>query len=65
MKITASVFYSFQICSREAWFYFHHINPAQDHELLDLGRITHESFYIRNRKEIFIDRLLKIDLIRN
>ncbi len=63
-RINATVFYAYQICPREAWFYFHHINPAQDHELLDLGRISHEFSYQRDRKEIFVDNLLKIDLVR-
>ncbi len=63
-RINATIFYAYQVCPREAWFYFHHINPAQDHELLDLGRISHEFSYKRDRKEIFVDNLLKIDLMK-
>jgi len=62
--INATIFYAYQICPREAWFYFHHIDPSQDHELLNLGRITHEFSYQRERKEIFVDNLLKIDLMK-
>ena len=62
--VNATIFYAYQVCPREAWLYFHHINPAQDHELLDLGRIVHEFSYKRDRKEIFVDNLLKIDLLR-
>ncbi len=62
--VNATVFYAYQVCPREAWFYFHHINPDQDHELLDLGRIIHKFSYQRDRREIFVDRLLKIDLLR-
>lgn len=29
-----------------------------------LGRLVHETSYLRDRKEIFVDRLLKIDLFR-
>ena len=64
MRITATVFYSFQICPREAWFYFHHIGSDRDHEYLALGRLVHETSYQRHRKEIFVDQLLKIDLFR-
>lgn len=62
--INATVFYAYQICKREAWFYYHHVNPAQEHELLLLGRLVHETSYQRARKEIFVDQLLKIDLLR-
>ncbi len=63
--INATIFYAYQICPREAWFYYHRINPDQDHELLDLGRITHEFSYRRERKEILVDNFLKIDLMKN
>jgi len=62
--INATTFYAYQICRREAWFYFHRLNPPQEHELLDLGRLVHESSYSRFRKEIFVDQLLKIDLFQ-
>lgn len=62
--INATVFYAYQICPREAWFYYHRLNPPQEHEFLDLGRLTHETSYRRSRKEIFVDQLLKIDLLR-
>jgi len=63
-RITATVFYAYQVCPREAWFYYHRINPAQGHELLDLGRLVHATSYRRERKEIFVDNLLKIDMVR-
>ncbi|MBC7343860.1 MAG: Dna2/Cas4 domain-containing protein, partial [Clostridia bacterium] len=62
--INATVFYAYQICKREAWLYYHHVNPAQEHELLLLGRLVHETSYQRARKEIIVDQLLKIDLLR-
>jgi len=64
-NINATVFYAYQICKREAWFYYHHVNPPQEHELLLLGRLVHETSYQRARKEIFVDQLLKIDLLRD
>jgi len=63
-RINATVFYAYQICKREAWFYYHRLNPPQEHPLLDLGRLVHETAYRRFRKEIFVDQLLKIDLFQ-
>ena len=52
-------------CPREAWLEYHGIISDQDHEFLALGRLVHEGSYQRARKEIFVDRLLKIDLFRD
>lgn len=65
MRITATVFYSYQICPREAWFYHRGISSDRENPYLVLGRLVHEASYNRYRKEIFVDRLLKIDLFRN
>jgi len=64
-NITATVFYSYQVCPREAWLYYHHIESSKEHPFLALGRLIHEISYKRERKELFIDNLLKIDLIQN
>ena len=64
-KISATVFYSFQICKREAWFYYHSVSSNRDHPLLSLGRFVHEDSYSRDRKEVFVDWLLKIDILRD
>jgi len=64
MKITATVFYSYQVCPREAWFYHHSISSDHKNPYLVLGRLIHETSYERERKEIFVDGVLKIDLIR-
>ncbi len=63
--INGTIFYAYQVCSREAWFYYHRLNPPQENELLLLGRLVHEGSYQRVRKEIFVDQLLKIDLFRD
>ena len=64
-KYNATIFYSYQICHREAWFYYHRLNPSQEHDLLIIGRLIHEDSYKRNKKEIMIDQLLKIDWLNN
>ena len=64
-NINATVFYSYQVCPREAWLYFHHIDSSKEHPFLSLVRLIHEISYQRERKELFVDNLLKIDLIHN
>ncbi len=61
--INAYIFQSYLTCPREAWLEYHSINAEQNHEFLMLGRLIHETTYKRDRKEIFIDQLLKIDLV--
>ena len=64
-RINGTIFYAYQICPREAWFYYHRLNPSQEYDLLLLGRLVHEGSYQRARKEIFVDQLLKVDLFRD
>lgn len=64
-RLNGTIFYAYQVCPREAWFYYHRLNPSQEHDLLLLGRLIHEGSYQRTRKEIFVDQLLKIDLFRD
>lgn len=63
-KINATIFQAYIVCPREAWFLFNSIPSNPEHSYLEIGRLIHETSYSRNRKEIFIDRLLKIDLIK-
>ncbi len=65
MKITGSLVEAFVFCPRQAWLMSRQIMGNQDHEFLVLGRLIHEDSYKRNKKEIFVDQLLKIDLLRN
>ncbi len=62
--ISAYIFQAYLTCPREAWLEYHSIGSDQDHEYLALGRLVHETAYRRFRKEIFVDQLLKIDLLR-
>jgi CRISPR-associated exonuclease Cas4 len=65
VRLNGTIFYAYQVCLREAWFYYHRLNLSQEHDLLLLGRLVHEGSYQRARKEIFVDQLLKIDLFRD
>ena len=63
--ITPYIFQSYLTCPREAWLQYHSILSDQDHEFLLIGRLVHQTSYRRDRKEIFVDQLLKIDLFRD
>lgn len=63
-KLSPYIFQAYLTCPREAWLEYHSIHSDQDHEYLALGRLIHEDTYQRDRKEIFIDQLLKVDLFR-
>ncbi|WP_457678418.1 CRISPR-associated protein Cas4 [Thermovibrio sp.] len=52
-------------CKREVWFISHGIEPPQDNEKITVGRLIHEEFFKRKKKEVFIDGKLKIDLLEN
>lgn len=61
----AYLVYSYIVCKREAWFYYHHIEPPSGNVMLELGKLIHLESYKRERKEILIDNFLKFDLVRN
>ena len=65
LRINGTIFYAYQVCPREAWFYAHRVNPPADHPLLELGRLVHEGAFGRDRKEIFVDNLIKVDILRD
>jgi len=62
--ISPFIFQAFLTCHREAWLEYHSILSDQEHEVLSIGRLIHETAYKRERKEIFVDQLLKIDLLK-
>ncbi len=65
VKINATVFYSYQVCPREAWFYYHQMSSNPDNPYIQIGRLIHETSYKRDKKEVLVDNLLKIDIVRD
>ncbi|WP_456455037.1 CRISPR-associated protein Cas4 [Thermovibrio sp.] len=53
----------YYICKREVWLIAHGIEPPQDNELISIGRLIHESFYKKFKKELFVDGKIKIDIV--
>jgi len=63
-NISPYIIQAYLTCPREAWLEYHAISSDQDHEYLALGRLIHEVSYQRDRKEIYVDQLIKVDLLR-
>lgn len=61
-SITATQLNYYFVCFRKLWLFSHQINMEQNSELVELGKLLHESSYQRERKEIQIGPI-KIDFI--
>jgi len=62
-RINGTLIWYYYICPREVWYIGHSIEADQENDFLLLGRHIHELFYKREKKEIFIDNTIKIDIL--
>jgi len=62
-QITPTLIWYYYICPREVWLMAHELNPEQDNQLMEIGRLIHETTYKRARKEISLGGM-KLDLIK-
>ena len=62
-NVNGTLIWYYYICKREVWLIAHGIEASPDNELLQLGRIIHETYYKRHRKELLIDNKIKIDVL--
>jgi CRISPR-associated exonuclease Cas4 len=60
--ITGTLVWYYAICKREVWLMAHNIAPDEEHQALEMGRVVHESYYTRLRKEVEAEGM-KIDVI--
>jgi len=60
--ITGTLLWYYAICRREVWLMAHNIKPDEEHQSLEIGRIVHESFYDRMKREVEAEGM-KIDVI--
>jgi CRISPR-associated exonuclease Cas4 len=60
--ITGTLVWYYAICKREVWLMAHSIAPDEEHQALEMGRVVHESYYTRLRKEVEAEGM-KIDVI--
>ncbi len=62
-QITPTLIWYYYICPREVWLMAHELNPEQDNQLMEIGRLIHEATYKREKKEITMGGM-KVDLIK-
>ncbi|MCD6219819.1 CRISPR-associated protein Cas4 [Candidatus Calescamantes bacterium] len=62
-KITGTLIWYYYVCKREVWLMSRELNPFQEDEFLEMGRLIHENAYVREKKEIETAHM-KVDLLR-
>ncbi len=63
IKINGTMIESYCACPRQLWLYGRGIVVNPDNVYLQLGRHIHETYYRNERKELFIDETIKIDVL--
>ena len=53
----------YYICKREVWLIAHGIEPPQENEFISIGRLVHEEYYRKFKKELLVDNKIKIDIL--
>ena len=53
----------YYICKREVWLIAHGIEPPQENEFISIGRLIHEEYYRKFKKELLVDNKIKIDVL--
>lgn len=49
------------VCPRKLWLFSHHITMERENEAVALGQLLHEESFQRQKKEVLIDDLIRID----
>ncbi len=62
VKVTGTLIWYYFVCKREVWFMAREINPFEEFDLLEIGRLIHEESYSRSKKEINLQNI-KIDVL--
>lgn len=50
------------VCKRKLWLYAHHIRLEPFSERVQLGKLLHQEAYARERREVIIDDLIRVDV---
>lgn len=62
-EITGTLVWYYFICYRQVWLMAHSISPDEDNILIELGRLIHEEFFKREKKEFELGSI-KIDILK-
>jgi len=63
LAVNGTLIWYYYICKREVWLIAHGIEPPQENELISIGRLIHEEYYKKFKKELFVDNKIKIDIL--
>lgn len=63
LYITGTEFNYYFVCHRKLWLFTHNIDMEQESDNVLLGKLLHENSYKREKKEILIDGMVKIDFL--
>ncbi len=62
VKVTGTLVWYYFICKREVWLMAKELNPFEEFDLLEIGRLIHEEGYARSKKEVEFQNI-KIDVL--
>ncbi len=66
MKSVSGLMYAYScLCQRKLWFYTKDIMMEQENENVRIGKIIDEESYKRDKKHIYLDNLVCIDIVRD
>jgi CRISPR-associated exonuclease Cas4 len=63
-NITGVMVQYYKACKTELWYFSHHIDFNECDENVRLGRIIHELFFKRQKKNLSIDNTISLDLLK-
>ncbi|MFA5449143.1 MAG: CRISPR-associated protein Cas4 [Clostridia bacterium] len=64
-QVSGTLYSYFFLCTRKLWLYHHHISFESEHSAVQLGKELDETSYQRERRQIDIDGIAKIDYIKD
>ncbi len=60
-RVTGTMVNYYHVCHRRLWLLTHNITQEQSSELVALGRLIHESSFVREHKEVMVFNRIRID----
>lgn len=63
LRFTGSQVNYYFICKKKLWYFYHDISMEHTSDAVYMGKLIHENSYKREKKEIEIDGVIKIDFI--
>jgi len=65
IQVSGTLYSYFFLCARKLWLYHNHISFESEHPAVQLGKELDENSYKRQRHQIDIDGIAKIDYIKD